>query len=209
MVFRVWCMKFGVFCLVRVHWVDVLLGPLGIPWRLLGDVGGGSLGPLGGKVIGGSPLLWLHRVRVLWLPGVPSLVLAAPGGFLGVPWGVSLWIPWRLLGDLGRGSLGSLAGGEGPWGPRSFGSRGGCFAGSFEGPLEGPWGSWCVPWGPLGEVREGSRLFDCTECASRGVLWGALGGFGGVLGGVLGLLGGGLGDPRSFGCTGCTFHWVP
>ena len=78
------------------------------------------------------------------------------------------------MGILGGGPWVPLRGGTVLGVPARVAPRGGCFAGSFEGPLEGPWGSWCVPWGPLGEVREGSRLFDCTECASRGVLWGPL-----------------------------------
>ena len=154
--------------------------------------------------------------------GVPARLAAqgacfvASGGPFAGPCG-SWWIPWGPLGGVLVDSL------EAPWGswegvlgfpcgggkvlgvPARLAPRGGCFAGSFEGPLEGPWGSWCVPWGPLGEVREGSRLFDCTECASRGVLWGALGGFGGVLGGSLGSWGEALGIPARLAAQGGRF----
>ena len=137
-------------------------GPCGSWWIPWGPLGGvlvdsleapwgsweGVLGfPCGGGRSLGSPLVWLHGVNVLWGPlRVPWRVLGAPGAFLGVPWGKSVRVPACLTAQSVR------------------------LVGSFGGPLEG-----------LGRSRGAS----------------------------LGLLGGGLGDPRSFGCTGCTFHWVP
>ena len=81
-------------------------GFLGVPWD----------GPWG------SPLVRIHREKVLWFPfRTPWKLLGGPGSFLGVPCGVPwmfplVWpfgVPW---GSRLGGSLGPLGPGL-PWGP--------------------------------------------------------------------------------------------
>ena len=165
-----------------------MLGPLGIPWRLLGDVGGGPWVPLGGRSLGGPRSF-----------GCTGCVFC---GFRGsLRWSLRLLVD--SLGSLGGcpcgflgGSLGILGGG--PWVPL----RGGKVLGVparlahgvdvLRGPLRVPWrvlgapGAFLgVPWG------KSVRVPACLTAQSVRLV----GSFGGPLEG----LGGSWGGPWALG----------